>query len=67
MTAFTRALAAFRLRQPAQVQAETDALAARLLAPLDALSHDFAAALGRMHADGPFPDRRKTPRVEATP
>lgn len=69
MTAFARALAAFRVRQPAAVQAETDALAERLLAPLDALQADFSAAFGRMHADGSLPDRRRRPRssTEAAP
>lgn len=58
MTAFARALAAFRLQQPAQVQAETDALVARVLGPLEELSRDFDATLGRMCADGNLPDRR---------
>ncbi|MBD7987138.1 hypothetical protein H9645_03760 [Luteimonas sp. Sa2BVA3] len=64
MTGFAKALAAFRVRQPAQVQAETDAMVARLLAPLDELARDFQTELGRMHADGSLPDRRKAPRKE---
>lgn len=65
MSAFDRALAGFRVPPAGEVQAEADARAERLLAPLDALARDFAAALGRMHAQGPFPDRRRTPRAAA--
>lgn len=59
MSAFAQALAAFRLQQPAEVRAETDALVARVLAPLDELGREFDAAVGRMCADGSLPDRRK--------
>lgn len=65
MARFAAALAAFRLRAPAQVRAEADARAARLIGPLDALQHDFATTLGRMHADIPSLDRRKAPRKES--
>ena len=62
MTAFARALAAFRVRQPAAVQAETDALAERLQRIQGRQQADFSAAFGRMHADGSLPDRRRRPR-----
>lgn len=65
MSAFARELARFRLRPPAEVLAETEAHAACVLAPLDALVGDFSAVLGRMYATVPGLDRRKTPRREA--
>lgn len=66
MTAFARALAAFRLQQPAQVQAETDALVARVLGPLDDLGTDMRAAMGRMHSL-PELDRRAVQRAAKLP
>lgn len=67
MTAFARALAAFKLRQPAQVQAETDALVARVLGPLDELGTDMRGALGRFYGSHPEIDRRSTQRAAALP
>lgn len=66
MNAFARALAAFKLRQPAQVQAETEALVARVLGPLDDLGADMRSTLGRLH-EHPEIDRRAKHRPAELP
>jgi len=64
---FAKALAAFKLRHPAEVQAETDALVARVLGPLDELGADMRCALGRFYGANPAIDRRATPRLPEIP
>lgn len=66
MTSFVTALAAFKLRQPAHVQAETDAMVARMLGPLDDLQAEASSALGRLH-ELPELDRRAAPRSAELP
>jgi len=65
MGTFVADLAAFRLRHPADVQAETDALLERVIGQLDDLSTYASAIHGRMYADGLLPDRRATNREES--
>ena len=64
MSAFARALRAFRLQTPTEVQADMDALHARVVGNLDQLQREANAVFGRMRATGVLPDRRKHPRQE---
>lgn len=67
MSAFAAALAAFRLRSPAEVQAEADAMIARMLGPLDEVLGQIDAEVASMHADGTLPDRRRRTQPIAHP
>jgi len=60
MSAFAREMAAFRVKNPAQVQADADALLARVDRDFDSL--DAVASLGLLHDVGALEDRRKSLR-----